>query len=488
MMKVLTKSKFQIGLQCLKYIWIVYNDPEKMPPYDLKTLALFAQGHRVGQVAQKLYPDGTLVDHADFNDGIKQTKDLLSAKKQIFEAGFLIDNLYARIDILIHFDGDSWGIIEVKSSTKVKDEHISDVAFQKYVCEKAGLKIARCLVAHIDNTYIRQGDIEPQKLIAVEDVSAIVDAYMDTIKQDIDEIFKTIPLKAVPEIAIGPHCNEPYECPLKSHCWAFLPSHSVFDMYYGGKKAFVWLDRGIQEIKDIPDLELNDKQKIQKRCVIGNDEYIDEKEMRDFLDQLTYPIYFLDFETINPGIPLFDNSRPYQRIPFQFSLDRVVKEGGDMEHFEFLAEGKEDPRPVFLKELRAKLGQSGSIVVYNQAFEQSVLKELARDFPEYAGWVEGVIERMVDLYAPFRSFHYYHPKQNGSASIKSVLPVMTGNGYEDLDIQEGDIASFHYYRITHTDEPILEEEKAKIRQQLIDYCAMDTVGMVKIVDKLHSLV
>jgi len=230
---------------------------------------------------------------------------------------------------------------------------------------------------------------------------------------------------------------------------------------------------------------LNDKQRIQQACVASGEPHVDREAIHGFLSSLEYPLYYLDFETIGPAVPLFDGIRPYQDIPFQFSLHVVKDEFSQPEHFSFLANGTDDPRPALLSELQKTLGNSGSIIAYNKGFEEGILRDLANTFPEYSEWIEQVCNRLVDLLVPFRNFDYYHPAQKGSASLKAVLPAITGRGYEDLDISDGQIASVTFLAATYGDMP--EADRAQVMENLEKYCGRDTEGMIWIVDKLREL-
>jgi hypothetical protein len=243
---------------------------------------------------------------------------------------------------------------------------------------------------------------------------------------------------------------------------------------------------GIIRLSDIPDhVDLTDRQAIQRKVALTGQPHIDRKALASFLKLLKYPVGYLDFETFNTAIPLFDGLRPYQQVPFQFSLHRQPAPGTRPEHHTFLADGRGDPRPEFLNRLRDCIGDKGSVVVYNAKFEKGVLDRLANTFPKHAGWIDGVKARIIDLLEPFQSFDYYDPKQHGTASIKAVLPVLTGRSYADLEIQEGGQASLEYLRVHFGEVP--EAERRKVREQLERYCGQDTEGMVWIVDALRRL-
>ena len=433
--RLLTKSKYLVGLQCSRYLWVMLNEPDRIPKPDTSTQHRFDEGHLVGEWAKKLFPDGIDIPADDFKNNLKQTEELLKKRKPLFEAGFMVDNIFSRIDVLKPVSKDEWDIIEVKSSTRVKDVNIHDVSFQRYCCEKYGLKIRKCYLMHINNMYIRQSEIAPAGLLTMTEITTEVDGATNGIQQRIDNLFSTIVSGKCPAVTIDEQCNSPYECPLKEECWGFLPENNIFEMYGSRKKPFELFGKGIYTFKDIPDdFILNGKQKIQKDCEILGKPHIEKKAIRQFLSTLAYPQYYMDFETFSGAIPLFEDTRPYQQIPFQYSLHVVDEDNAAARHYSFLADGTNDPRREFIGSLKNVLSNSGSIVVYNQSFEKGVLRALANVFPEYDEWVEDLNDRIIDLLVPFRSFHYYDARQKGSASIKNVLPVLTGTSYDHLDI------------------------------------------------------
>jgi len=484
--EILSKSNYLNGLQCRKYLWVLFHEPEKVPEPDAITQYRFDQGHLVGELAKKLFPDGIDIPDEDFTDNLRQTKELLERRVPLFEAGIKAGEIYARADILNPVGENEWDIIEVKSSTSVKDENYDDVSFQKFCYEKSGLNIRKSFLAYINNEYVKHGDIDPEQFFIMEDISDQVEEVSSGIEERIGGMFDIISAERCPDITIGKHCKDPYDCPLQQECWGFLPENSVFDLYRGGKKSLELFESGVLAIRNIPDcFKLTDKQQIQKECEANGDPYIDKEEINRFLGTLKYPLYYLDFETFSPVVPLFNGTKPYQKIPFQFSLHIVEKEKAKPRHYSFLAEGTEDPRPELSSLLKKMLGREGSIVVYNQAFEKGVLKELAQAFPDSSDWAENMSGRIVDLLIPFRSFHYYHPGQKGSASIKMVLPALTGKGYEEMDISNGEDASLAFLEATYGDVP--EEVRMKIRGDLEKYCGLDTEGMLKIIEQLREI-
>ena len=483
---LLSKSKYINGLQCPKYLWTLFNDPAQIPEFDNETQHIFDQGQRVGELAKILYPDGIDLGSDTFRDNLNKTQDYLKMRNPIFEAGILTGNLYCRIDMLVPVGTEEWDIVEVKSTTSVKDVHIKDVSFQRFCCQMAEIKIRNCFVAYINNQYVKDGEINPHRFFNIEDITENVEIASEGICDVIEYLFEVISAGDCPDIDIGKHCASPYPCPLEEKCWGFLPEASIFDLRGDKRGQFALYEKGILSIVDIPEhIELSAQQQIQRQCAINNEPHINRDEIRLFLERLIYPLYYLDFETINPAVPIFDGIRPYQRIPFQFSLHIMTESGFEPVHYSFLAEGKEDPRTILLQDLKRLLGTEGSIIAYNSGFEEGVLKALAEAFPEYAEWVDGIISRIVDLLHPFSSFHYYHPTQKGSASLKKVLPAVIGQSYEEMNIGAGTDASIAFERVTYGEAS--EEERCKVREDLEKYCRLDTEGMIWIVERLREL-
>lgn len=485
----LSKSKYLSGLQCSKLLWHYYNAKDKFPPTDESTQAIFDQGHIVGKLAQTLFPGGIEVagDGADFDTALQSTQKLLSQRKPLFEPGFRFKNAFARADILNPVGKNQWDIVEVKSSTSIKDINIYDLALQRYAYEGAGLQIHKCILMHINTEYVRKGEIDAEKLFIQADVTKEVDKILPQIESDLDKMLKVLAQKKSPDTPIGPHCSDPYGCPLIDMCWNYLPEDNPLTLYRMRKdKAFELINRGFTTITKLPrEVKFNDKQRIQVGSTQTGKPFVDKKYIRVFLKQLQYPLYYLDFETINPTIPLFDNSSPFQQIPFQFSLHIHRVHDATLEHHGFLAEGGTDPRKDFLDQLKPLLGKEGSIIVYNGSFELGRLDELTTLFPSSRTWYNQIKRRTVDLLQPFRDFAYYHPSQNGSASIKAVLPALTGKGYEGMPIADGGTASREYLRVTY--EEVSPEERMTVRKQLEEYCKLDTEAMVRIVEKLQSI-
>lgn len=485
----LSKSKYLRGLQCPKLLWYEYNRKSDIPPPGLAVQFAFDEGKRVGQQSQKLFPDGILVER-DWVPQRQAEKSLAALKKRkpLFEAGFVYNRAYALADILVPVANDSWDLIEVKSSTSAKEDHYHDVAFQRYVYQGAGVKLRKCILMHINKEYVRQGEVDPKQLFSQKDITKECTVLESKIAKEVEAMLKVIAASAAPDIPIGQHCKSPRDCPLTDLCWSFLPDKdNVFILHSGGRKSWELMERGILKIADIPDdYNLNYRQVIQVGAHRSGQPYVDKEAIREFLSRLEYPVYYLDFETVAPAIPLFDQARPYQSVPFQYSLFVVAKEGDQPVHHEFLAPDAADPRLEVLKRLKELLGEQGSIVAYSAGFEKSCLKSCAGAYPDYQEWVKETNKRFVDLLEPFQKFYVYHPDQAGRASLKNVLPALTKSSYKNLTIAEGGAASAEFYRVTYGQE-VSPKDREEVREALKKYCDIDTIGMVEVVAALKAL-
>lgn len=483
---LLTKSKFLTGLKCPRCFWKAMHE-KTTKELSFQVDQIINQGIQVGELAKKLFKNGIDLSSSDFKSNINATEDCLFLNYVLFEAGIEVDNLYARMDILVPNNDESYDIVEVKSSTSVKEEHIFDVTFQKYVCEKSGVNINRCHILHINNSYIKQGELKLEELFIKEDITDKVEEFYPNVPVLIEEMGNIYNLSEAPEVNANRYLFNEYPCDFDSDCWSFLPEHNVSKLYRINKKKVAGLFRdNIFEIKDVPNDILNDKQMIQKESIINNKVYTNRKNIRDFLSELKYPLYYLDFETFSEAIPRFDGSKSYTQVPFQYSI-HVQHEDGTLEHYEFLHKNNTDPRKSILISMIEVLGDEGSIIVFNQSFEKSRLKELASLYSQYDSYVNNILERIVDLLVPFCNFDYYNPLQNGSCSIKKVLPAVTGKSYEGMEIANGGDASTLYFRATFEDG-FSVEEKEEVYSNLLKYCKLDTEGMVWIIDELKKLV
>ena len=480
---MLSKSKYIKGLQCEKRLWLDKHQRDlRDEPSDAQK-ALFAQGSSVGELAQNLFPGGKDAT-PDFSRpdgiaiGLQQTKQWIEEGAEvIYEAAVSAGGIYAAMDILVKEAG-GWRAIEVKSSTSVKAYHINDTAVQYYAFRQAGIHLVDIEVMYINNQYKRQGELDLKQLFARQSVLDEILPLQAGIPDRIEAFSNMLRQSSAPEVEIGPQCSDPFPCDFIGHCWKHVPEQNVFSLSRIGARGWQLFDDGIVAISDIPDdLDLNTKQRHQVNGVKYNEEFFDKNSIRDFLSEWQYPLYFFDFETIGPAVPLFDGTRPYQQFPHQYSLHILHTPDGVLEHKELLADPIGDPREKVIQQMLKDLGAEGSIVTYNMSFEKGKINALAESFPSYANELMSIHDRVVDLIVPFRSHWCYMPAMNGSASIKKVLPALTDLKYDDLEIKDGGTASEVYLSML---ENRFEGNLAKTLVDLKEYCKLDTLAMVEI--------
>jgi len=480
-MKFLTKSLYMSGQQCSRLLW--FSSRHQLPELSLYDQHKFAQGRDFEKYVKKLFPDGVNLDNLNHGENIKETQNLIHKGKAIFEASMVYKNLFFKGDIL-EPSADGWNLYEMKASTKVKDEHIPDLAFQKYICEKNGIKIKNCFIEYINKDYIKQGIVIPNELVLQEDVTGEVN-QIDDVEENSERYIEIIKQAKPPEVSISKKCNKPYDCPLKDECWGKLPEYHVLQLT-NWRKYWELFEDGILAIKDIPRDEIlsSNKDRVIKEAVDRNKIIINKDKIISFLKELQYPLYYFDFETFDTAIPIFDQSKPYQKIPFQYSL-HIQNENNKVKHFNFLAQREKDPRPELLVRLEKEIGQIGSVIVFNKTFEIGVLNKLAEDFPGYESFIEDTINRVIDLAEPFKNYDYYNPIQKGRYSLKAVLPAVTGKDYSDFEIDNGTDASMKYF-YSHIKADLKNIDE--IRNNLLKYCGLDTEGMIWIIDELNRIV
>lgn len=482
----LSKSKVVAGLQCYLRLWQKCYNPELASEISPVQQAIFDMGHRVGRLATELYPGGVLIeeDHLRHNEAVKSTLAAMKNPKikAIYEAGFLYDDVRVRADILQRLKNNKWNLIEVKSSTSVKAIHYPDVAVQYYVLKGAGLDIERVFLMHLNNQYVYDGnELSLEGLFSSSDLTEEVLQYQEEVPEILAELKDVLANSDPPVMMPSRNCNKPYGCDFYDYCTKDMPEHWVIQLSgMGQNKIDVLASMGIDDIGEIPeDFPLTAIQDRIRNCVVDNEEYIGQA-LGDELEDVEYPVHFLDFETLGLAIPRYAGTRPYQGIPFQWS-DHILHKTGEMEHREYLCNEDKDPREELTVKLLDALGKKGSIYMYT-GFEKEVIKGLAKDLPEYGKQLLATLVRLVDLYKIIKN-NYYHPEFHGSFSLKSVLPALIPEmGYENLGIQEGQEAGTEYMRML--DPFTSPEERERIRDDLLRYCGHDTLAMVKIREEL----
>ena len=487
----LSKSTFIRGTQCEKSLYLYKHHYNLKDPIPTSLQAVFDQGTNIGLLAQSLFPNGvdaSPVNHFKMGGSVDKTLDFISkGETTIYEATFLYNDVLAALDILAK-DHDGWKAYEVKSSTKISDIYIKDAAIQYYTITNSGINLKDISIVYINNQYVKNGEIDINELFTVESVLDQVLDYLPRIPNEIKRLKNVIESPEIPQVNIGPHCSDPYDCDFKGTCWKHIPEYSVFDISrLNSDKKFDLYNQGVVTLDqiDLSQVDLNPNQVLQIQSELSGSTHIDIDEIRNFTSELSYPLYFLDFETIGPAVPIYDGSRPYQQLVFQYSLHIQETSTSETEHREFLAVPTEDPRIGFIEQLIHDCGSNGDILVYNIGFERGRLNNLIEVFPMYSNELSGIINRLKDLMIPFQQKWYYTPEMRGSYSIKSVLPALVPElSYNDLPIKEGGTASNTFLSMVNgTFKGDLKETK----DELLKYCERDTFGMVKIIERLLSI-
>jgi predicted RecB family nuclease len=484
--KRLSKSDYLAGLQCSKQLWLRINEPEADElEIDDELEELFEQGRRVGALARTYVPGGTLIDYPYYavDDKLRATKRALDEGVQvIYEAAFAVEGLFVAIDILERTP-DGFSLTEVKSSTKVKDEHLQELALQAYVLRQCGLQVSKVQVMHLnrDCAYPNLENLFKREDVT-EDVRPLIEKVEATTVAQAEVLSGTLPI-----VQIGVHCSAPYECTFKGRCWADVPPHHVTTIHaMRAKKAFDLVEQGFTTIQELPsDFSLSNTAERQRRAVIEN-RLIVEPTLVDALKDFPSSIGFLDFETVGLAIPVWDGCRPYDAVPVQFSFCSLQPDG-TLVHTEWLADGPGDPREAIAIALIEACCNVDKIAAYNASFESRCLHHLADAVPSLARELNDIESRLVDLLPVVRN-HVYHPEFYGSFGLKQVFPVMTEDStYETLEIADGSSASWLIQALMFEPNRFTADQRVHLRQELLAYCKTDTEALAKLLNKLREL-
>lgn len=448
---MLSKSKYTRGINCQKSLWLyVHKNDERI--VSESSQAVMTQGTSVGELACQYFPGGKMAmleDYPNF-ESAKRTKEFIEqGVETIYEATFIYDNTLVAVDIL-HKHNGKWSMYEVKSTNSVKDYQVKDVAVQYYVLKGSGLELEDAYLMHLNRDYVRRGELDITKLFLPESLLTQILPMQQSVASNL-QLLREMIEKEEPVIEMGGQCSSPYECDFKSYCTKLIPV----------------VEQEVKVLSSVPEIK--------------------ETEVKSFVKEVQYPLHHLDFETIMPAVPLFDESRPYQQIPFQYSLHCQETEGGEIKHFAYLAESNLtiDPRKALIEQMISDTKNAKTIFVYNIAFERTRIYEMIRDFPEYTNELQLIIGKLVDLIIPFRRKYYRTETMEGKYSIKKVLPVLCPElSYDDLEIGDGMTASNSFLGLYFSDDT---EYIMATRENLLKYCHQDTLAMVKVFEVLQNV-
>lgn len=491
----LSKSRYCKCVQCEKILWMDKYKSKCAVAEDKD--AVFETGKKVGELAKGLFGNYEDIEYnKDLTVMIEKTDELLKDKPNVIvEASFSYEDNFCSVDILKN-DADGVEIYEVKSSTHAKDIYLDDVAYQYFVLSNLGLNVKKACLVLIDNEYVRGKDLDINQLFKIVDLTDIAFDKQDEVRDNIDKINRFMeehdrdsePLKD-----IGEYCFNPYSCDFWQYCARDLPKPNVFDIKGGmqSRMKFKLYDEGKISFEDLQNERINPKYLEQIDFELNDREAkINKEAIKDLLDSLSYPLYFIDYESFNCAIPEYEGTKPYQQIPFQYSLHIIKEEGAPIEHKEFLAQyWDENIIRNFAESMINDLPEDGSVIVYNRVFEEShVNKKLAEMYPDLKDEIERINGNMVDFMVPFKNRDYYTKEMKGSYSIKYVLPALFPDdpqlNYSNLElVHNGGEASNAFLSLK---DKTPEEQKA-IRQALLKYCGLDTFAMVKIWEKFKEV-
>lgn len=487
----ISKTTYLEYLQCPKNAWLKMHKPELHSLFELSEFEknLSVMGQQVESIATKLFPQGVAID-CKGKEATKATMEHIDKKTPVlFQPTFISGKFLARSDILTYTKKtDSWNLYEIKASNSLEEsrdrDFIEDASFQVAIIQQLGINLGSIHIIHLNKEYVRNGELDIKKLFVTEDVTSKVYSRVADTKIKMQEAQKDLLENKEGDL----QCNCIYEG-RSSHCTTFchshseVPKYSVHDLIRIGLSKYKLrslIDDGILDLKDIPkQFPLSDKQKNQLDVHLTQTPIINSEAIKEELSKLVYPLYFFDYETYAPAVPLFPGFTPYQQVPFQFSLHVVKDADSESENYEYLHDGAFDPSISIIEELKTLIGSTGSVIVWNKSFEQNINAELAERNPEHKEFLADLNSRIYDLMDIFKNQHYVHAGFKGKCSIKKVLPVLVPElSYSDLEIKEGASASQRWHDMVFGD--LLPHEKEKIAKDLIDYCGLDTYAMYRI--------
>ena len=479
----LSKSDFILATDCVKALWLKKNRKDLILPTNEADQRRFDIGNEVQKLARLRYPnavmcpqDKDIIKDAAETSALSEKNDVLLESTAVNENG-----TFCRIDIM-EKKGNHWDLTEIKSAAEVKDDYINDLAFQKYVFQTAGYSIDRCKVLYINNKYVRQKELDIEQLFTLEDVTEQVNERLFNVPAEAENYLKIQAQEQEPQIFLKSSCQE---CPFYHYCGKDVPEYSIFDLLKSKEADAFYAQNNSLRVEDVPESYCSTPtQLIDREAYLTGQLHVEPEQIKAFLDALVYPLYYLDFETAQLAIPLFENSKPYAQIPFQYSLHIQREKDGPAEHKGYLHQEKSDPRRKLAEQLIADCGKTGSIIAYNATFEKTRIKELANLFPDLSDDLLALNERMADQLIPFRQRALYSPKQKTSASIKYVLPAFSDLSYKDMEVHNGGEAMSRYQAFL---ENRLTAEEEKILFEGLDaYCGQDTYAMVVLMQVLYQ--
>ncbi len=492
---ILSRSTFSKGLQCTKQLFLLRNQTERTEnPMTDEQKAIKQRANYLRELAQKLFPKGEDGQFGcdSYEESAERTRKLIQRKqKVIYNAVFIEKEIAVVIDILVWKRG-AWKAYEVKAGTRVTKGSVLFTAFKWYVLKHTNLRVNDFAFIVLNKDYYRGESLHFMQCFKRISKFHDIKKLTGLIDKKTKEFKNVLKRDEEPEVAIGKHCIVPYDCRVKHQCWGEVPKHSVFDVVgLSNDYKFELYNEGIANMEDMMSLteaDISEHQRLQIKSTVTGTESIQKEALQTFLNQLQYPLHYLDFESYQPFLPRERGMNPLQQCVFQYSLHQQNEQGGEVKHEEFLMNPDQegDVRILFLESLLEQTKEAKIILVYDVSFEKNYLQYLIKAFPKYRKPIENLMDKMVDLMLPFSQKWVYTPEMKGLHSIKSVLPALVPSmDYKDLNLQNGLMASLAYAQWA---EGTYKEDVVELEKNLRAYCALDTFAMTQILEVLYKYV
>lgn len=479
----LSKSSLIRSIQCLKSLYLYKNHYDLRNKPNKVQQQKFDRGHRIGKLAQQLLPNGkdcTPPSPMQYNQSIAATKLLIEQRfPVIYEAAFKFHGILVALDMLEFRKDDGFYAYEVKSSMSVSQTYLLDCAIQYYVIEQSGVQLKDFFIVYVNGNYVRKSDIDVRGLFKIKSILSEIKALQPYVQEKIKAAIDVLELPKMPDISIGVHCNKPYPCDFINYCWKDVPSNSIW--YLQGVSLNDKIEAVAQSITTIEAYAEKHQEDVKLKCLLDNKILKNEKKLSAFFNKIQYPMCFFDLEAFQSAIPIFEGTKPYERIPFLYSLHIQETESAEYVHKDFYCPPTKDFRKAFIEHFLEATQGIKTIVVYNDLMEKGTLNYLAHLFPEYKIEIQQRIDALLDMEIPFKHLDYYHPKQLGSFSLKTISSAMLeDNPYSKIDIKDGEEAMAIYNELFYKSS----EEQQKYEVKLRAYCKTDTYVLIQIKDKL----
>ncbi len=481
----LSKSTLIRSIQCLKSLYLYKNHYNLRDIPDRKQQQKFDRGHRVGKLAQQLFPGGkdcTPPSPMHFQQSIAATKLLVEKQfSVIYEAAFKFQGILVALDIL-ECKGGNFYAYEVKSSMSISQTYIQDCAIQYYVIQHFGIQLSDFQIVYINNNYVKNRVLEVDKLFKKKSVLKEILELQPFIQQKIDAAIEVLSNTQMPDVSVGAHCTKPYPCDFMSYCWKDIPANSIW--FLQGVSLNDKLEAVNNGILTIDAYANQHQEDVKLHSYLSNKEIIQSENIANYFKNVQYPICFFDVEAFQSAIPIFDGTKPYERIPFLYSLHIQQEANAPFIHKDYFSATDGDYRKTFIKQFLEDTKTCKTILVYNDLIEKGVLYYLANLFPEFKPEIDKRIAIMLDVEIPFKRLDYYHPKQLGSLSLKTISATMLDiNPYNAVDVKDGQEAMAIYNELFYKSK----EEQELYYDKLRSYCKTDTYVLSEVYKKLLKI-